>query len=181
MQGLSQKEAQQRLQTFGVNKLPDKVPASAALIFVRQFKSPFIYVLLVAAIVSYFLGHSINSFFILLVLFLNALIGTIQEYSAAKAAEALKHMVPFYASVYRDGKIVRIPTEQLVPGDIVQLVSGDKVPADTRLTMTKNLIVDESMLTGESQPLEKKVAEGDVDESHPITERDDMVLSLIHI
>lgn len=177
MQGLSQKEALQKRQTFGVNKLPDKAPPSAALIFVRQFKSPFIYVLLAAAIVSYFLGQSINSFFILLVLFLNALIGTIQEFSAAKAAEALKHMVPFYASVYRDGKIVRLPTEELVPGDIVQLVSGDKVPADIRLTMVKNFIVDESMLTGESQPQEKQVGGKEIDESHPITERADLVFA----
>ena len=76
MLGLSQKDAQLKLQMVGVNKLPDKAPPSAAAIFVRQFKSPFIYVLLAAAVVSYFLGQSVNSFFIVLVLFLNAFIGT---------------------------------------------------------------------------------------------------------
>lgn len=177
MLGLSQKDAQLKLKMVGVNKLPDKAPPSAAAIFVRQFKSPFIYVLLAAAVVSYFLGQSVNSFFIVLVLFLNAFIGTIQEYSAAKAAEALKNMVPFHTSVYRDGKIVRIPTEELVPDDVVQLVSGDKVPADITLTLSKNLVVDESMLTGESQPQEKKVTHISVEESHPITERKDIVFA----
>ncbi|UAA40580.1 HAD-IC family P-type ATPase [Paraneptunicella aestuarii] len=191
MQGLSTQEAQQRLQQYGVNKLPDKAPPSAPVIFIRQFKSPFIYVLLAAAIVSYFLGQTINSFFILLVLFLNAFIGTIQEFSAAKAAEALKNMVPFHASVYRDGTIVRLPTEELVPGDLVQLVSGDKVPADIHLTRSKNLIVDESMLTGESQPQQKAASDplqyeqqggqsaeyNSQDDSHPITERKDVVFA----
>lgn len=176
--GLTSQEAQHLLETHGANKLPEPKPLSVAVTFARQFKSPFIYVLLAAGVVSYFLGHSVNSFFIILVLFLNALIGTIQEYSAAKAAEALKSMVPYYASVFRDGEIVRLPTEELVPGDVIQLVSGDKVPADIKLHQVNNLIVDESMLTGESAPQEKGLFENQTESAElPITERKDRLFA----
>jgi len=120
------------------------------LVFLHQFKSAFIYVLLVAAIVSFGLGHTVNALFIIAVLLLNATIGTVQEYSAERAASALQKMVPSFAMVYRDGRPVRLDTIDIVPGDWVQLVSGDKVPADLCLNSCHDLQVDESMLTGES-------------------------------
>lgn len=155
MSGLSQIEAQYRLDQYGPNKLPEKKRPGLLLIFVGQFKSPFIYVLLVAAVVSLGIGQTINSGFILAVLLLNATIGTFQEYAAQKAASGLEKMVPHQASVLRDGKPVVIDTINIVPGDIVLLTSGDKVAADLKLLHTKELQIDESMLTGESLATEK--------------------------
>ncbi len=148
--GLSQTEAQTRLQRYGLNQLPEAEYSGLFKIFVRQFKSPFIYVLLVAAIVSAGLGQLLNSVFILVILLLNASIGSFQEYAAERAASGLKKMVPHRATVLRDGKQVTIDSAEIVPGDIVLLASGDKVAADLRLTHTMELEVDESMLTGES-------------------------------
>ena len=148
--GLTCEDATERLRIHGANVLPEKKPSSIFLVFALQFKSSFIYVLLIAAIVSYGLGQTINAWFILAVLFINALIGTIQEYSAERAAAALKKMVPSSTTVIRDGKTIKINSANVVPGDYVQLVSGDKIPADIRLISAQNLHIDESMLTGES-------------------------------
>jgi Ca2+-transporting ATPase len=149
-QGLSSSQAAARLLEYGPNELPEHEPPGLLGIFVCQFKSPFVYVLLAAAVVSWALGQTINSFFIFVVLLINALIGTIQEYSAERAAAALKKMVPFQATVIRDGRTTVINTGDMVPGDYVLLASGDRVPADIHLSDVKELLVDESMLTGES-------------------------------
>lgn len=159
--GLDSVEAVRRQQIYGPNILPGKKPPGLLRIFIRQFRSPFIYVLFVAALVSYFLGHVVNSFFVLVVLFLNAVIGTIQEFSAEKAATSLKKMVPTYALVIRDGKQCQLNSEDLVPGDIVQLVPGDKVPADVKLLEAWDIHVDESMLTGESVAVHKRINKGE--------------------
>ena len=156
--GLTQAEAQQRLQTYGANKLPEPKQPGLIRIFLCQFKSPFIYVLLVAAFVSLVLGQTINSFFIFVVLLINALIGTFQEYAAQKAASGLKKMVPHRATVVRDGVPVIIDSSEIVPGDVVMLASGDKVPADIKLQKFQELEIDESMLTGESIAVEKDAA-----------------------
>jgi len=158
--GLGSKEAARRRQIYGPNVLPGKKPPGFFLIFLRQFRSTFIYVLFVAALVSYFLGHVVNSYFVLAVLFLNAIIGTIQEFSAEKAATSLKKMVPTFAMVIRDGKPCRLNSEDLVPGDIVMLAPGDKVPADVKLLESRELHVDESMLTGESMAAHKRLTRG---------------------
>jgi len=134
----------------GLNVLPERRKSGPLSIFLNQFKSPFIYVLFAAAIVSLGLGQTVNAIFITLVLLINALIGTIQEYAAERAAAALKKMVPSKASVIRDGKTTQIDTSNIVAGDYVLLASGDKVPADIRLVAAHNLQADESMLTGES-------------------------------
>lgn len=155
MAGLSQLEAQQRLGQYGPNKLPEAKRAGLLLIFINQFKSPFIYVLLAAAAISFGIGQTINSVFILAVLILNAAIGSFQEYGAQKAASGLEKMVPHKASVLRDGKTVIVDTIDIVPGDIVLLASGDKVAADLKLIEAKELQIDESMLTGESLATEK--------------------------
>ena len=156
LRGLTGIEARQRLQHEGPNVLPERKARGPLLIFISQFMSPFIYMLLAAAIVSWGLGQQINSYFILVVLLINALIGTAQEYSAARAAAALRKMVPYRATVIRDGKPVQVDTADIVPGDYVQLVSGDRVPADITLQNVHELRVDESMLTGESLPSAKQ-------------------------
>ena len=148
--GLSQAEAERRLQQYGPNLLPEPERPGLLTLFLHQFKSPFIYVLLAAALVSLALGQNINSAFIMAVLLLNAAIGTVQEYAAERAASGLRKMVPHRATVLRDGVPVQIDTEQIVPGDIVLLVSGDKVAADLKLSQSLDLEIDESMLTGES-------------------------------
>ena len=156
---LTSQQAKQALQQYGANVLPETSSASLLLIFARQFKGPFIYVLLAAAVLSFFLGQKINAFFILAVLVINAVIGTVQEFSEEKAATALKKMVPSYASVIRDNQPVKINTEQVVPGDLVQLVPGDKIPADLILATNNGLQIDESMLTGESIAASKSIKE----------------------
>ncbi len=155
MTGLSQVEAQRLLLKHGPNTLPQPKRPGLLFIFVGQFKSPFIYVLLAAALVSLGLGQNINSIFILAVLLLNATIGTFQEYAAQRAASGLEKMVPHCATVLRDGKPIIINSVDIVPGDILLLASGDKVAADLKLIHTKELEVDESMLTGESLATEK--------------------------
>jgi len=159
MKGLSTQEAATRLAESGPNVLPERRRPGPLLIFIRQFKSPFIYVLFAAALVSLGLGQTINAIFIVIVLLLNASIGTIQEYAAQRAATALKKMVPSKATVVRDGRSIQIDTSTLVPGDYVLLSSGDKVPADICLLSAHNLHADESMLTGESIETHKQISQ----------------------
>jgi magnesium-transporting ATPase (P-type) len=154
---LTSKQAEQALKLHGANVLPDTSSVSLLLIFARQFKGPFINVLLAAAVLSFFLGQKINAFFILAVLIINAVIGTVQEFSAEKAATALKKMVPSYASVIRDNQPIKINADQVVPGDLVQLVPGDKIPADLILVSNNGLQINESMLTGESIAASKSI------------------------
>ena len=153
--GLSRNEAEQRLQQYGKNTLPQaRIPGIGA-IFIRQFASPLIYVLLAAAVLSVIIEEWSDAGFISAVLILNAVIGTIQERSALRAATALQSLVRTRCRVLRDGDIHEINAEELVPGDIVLLESGEKVPADIRLLMTHDLAVNESLLTGESLPVLK--------------------------
>jgi len=168
--GLSSEEVDKRLEQYGYNVLPEQHKDGPIGIFVRQFNSPFIYVLLAAALVSFGLGQNLNGIFIFAVLLINATIGTIQEYSAQRAASALKKMVPQYASVIRDGVPKKINATELVPGDIVQLASGDKVPADLQLQQCQSLLVNESILTGESLASMKQVGTN-IPEDTPLSER----------
>lgn len=170
MTGLSSEEVDKRLEQYGYNVLPEQRKDGPIGIFVRQFNSPFIYVLLAAALASFGLGQNLNGIFIFAVLLINATIGTIQEYSAQRAASALKKMVPQYASVIRDGVPKKINATELVPGDIVQLASGDKVPADLQLQQCQSLLVNESILTGESLASMKSVCTN-IREDTPLSER----------
>lgn len=170
-QGLSSNEAEQRLQRYGPNRLPEAASAGIPVIFLRQFLSPFIYILFIAAAASLLLNQIPNAIFINAVLVLNAVIGTFQEYSAQKSAAALRNLVKGNCQVLRDGQVKKMDVEQLVPGDVVLLVSGDKVPADINLLDAVDLTVDESMLTGESLATEK-LAGGDTAEDSPLAERD---------
>lgn len=153
--GLSRDEAAERLERFGRNTLPRAKPLSIQMLFLRQFLSPLIYVLLAAAAVSFFLERMTDAIFILAVLLINAIIGTAQEYSAERNIESLRDMVRTYARVVREGESFEVDAEECVPGDIVLLEEGMKVPADLRLIETHALEVDESLLTGESTPVSK--------------------------
>ena len=153
--GLSAREAADRLAQFGRNALPRARAPGAGLLFLRQFKSPLIYVLLAATLASLLLRDWSDAGFILAVLLVNATIGTYQEYSAERSAEALRSLVAPRAIVERGGISHDIDAELLVPGDIAHLESGVKIPADLRLISAQNLSVDESLLTGESLTVAK--------------------------
>ncbi len=153
--GLSHAEAKLRLQQYGFNSLPQKKPPSLAEVFLRQFLGPFIYVLLLAAIVSMALNEWTDAGFIFAVLIINAVIGTYQEYNAEHSAAALQNLISSHARVMREGEANEIDSRELVPGDIVLLESGGRVPADLRLLDSSRLSIDESLLTGESQASNK--------------------------
>jgi magnesium-transporting ATPase (P-type) len=176
MTGLSTEEAVKRLAEFGPNRLPEKSGESAVRIFARQFNSPFIYVLFAAAVASAALGQYLNSFFVFMVLLINASIGTVQEYSAQRAAIALTKLVPQYAVVIRDGVTCRLEAADLVPGDIVLLASGDKVPADLALLECGGLLVDESSMTGESLAVVKRIGTS-IPSDATIAERTDLAFA----
>ncbi len=169
-QGLTSAEAAARLAEYGPNRLPEAPLPGALSIFIRQFLSPFIYILLIAAAASLALGQIPNAVFIFAVLLLNAGIGTVQEYSAQRSAAALRNMTRGEAHVIRDGVPRRIDAEDVVPGDVVLLSSGDKVPADLRLDTSFSLTVDESLLTGESIAVSKDERADVVDET-PLADR----------
>lgn len=154
--GLSRPEALARLQRYGPNRLPTVIGRSALIRFLLQFHNILIYVLLGSAAVTAMLGHLIDTGVILAVVIANAIIGYIQEGKAERAMEAIRHMLAPRANIIRDGERISIEGEQLVPGDIVLLEAGDKVPADLRLLTAHGLSVQESVLTGESVPVEKQ-------------------------
>ncbi|MBN1455214.1 MAG: HAD-IC family P-type ATPase, partial [Methanomicrobia archaeon] len=153
-EGLTAAEAQARLQQYGYNELPIK-KRSPLITFIMQFHSSLIYVLLVAAVITAFLDMWMDTTVILAVVFANTIIGFIQEEKAEAAAEALEKLMSLECTVIRDSREEDIPARELVPGDIVLLKEGDKVPADLRLFYSKNLHADEATLTGESVPVSK--------------------------
>jgi Ca2+-transporting ATPase len=155
--GLSQEEAQKRLQEFGPNELKKEKGKSPIKLFVEQFADILIIILLIATGLSIYLGELIDAVVIIAIVMACAILGFVEEYRSEKALEALKKMTAPTAMVLRDGKEEKIQTISLVPGDIVLLYTGDKVPADARLVEAINLKVDEASLTGESSPVNKDV------------------------
>jgi len=153
--GLSTEEAESRRSEHGPNRLPKAKPVTVWQIFLRQFKNPLIYILAIAAIVSFAIGEETDAGFIALVLLVNALVGGIQEWRAERSSQALQQLIRTRATVIRDGETRDIDGEDVVPGDIVLLESGYRVPADIRLVSTHSLEIDESALTGESAPVLK--------------------------
>jgi len=154
--GLTAPEAKARLEKYGYNEL--KVKKRSSLIrFLRQFHNALLYILIVAAIVTFFLGHHTDTYVIIGVVLATAIIGFIQEGKAETSLEALKRMMTPECNVLRDGERKTIATRELVPGDVVVLEGGHRVPADLRLFSAKNLSVDEAALTGESVPVNKNV------------------------
>jgi Ca2+-transporting ATPase len=156
--GLDAQEAARRLALLGANELPQTGPPGLVRVFLSQFLSPLIYILLAAAVVSLAIREHSDAIFIFAVLLLNAVIGTAQEYSAQKAAAALQRLVPTTTRVLRGGDAYELDAGLLVPGDLVFLESGDRLPADLRLISAHELQVDESLLTGESLAVSKDAA-----------------------
>jgi len=156
--GLPDHEIEERIKRYGLNKLAEEEKISKLRILLHQFLSPLIYILMIAAVVTAFLGEYIDMGVILAVVILNATIGYFQEYKAEESVRSLKKMVVPKARVIRGGKEKEIHSENLVPGDIVLLTSGVRVPADLRLFSAIELKIDEAMLTGESIPAEKMVS-----------------------
>ena len=148
--GLSQADVERRLQLYGPNLLPERGATPLWKILLRQFASPLIYILVAAAVVSVLIGDVKDAAFIAAVLALNAVIGTYQEWQAEQSSHALKKLLRMHAQVERDSEVREIMAEEVVPGDVLWLESGNRVPADIRLLSTQGLEVDESLLTGES-------------------------------
>jgi P-type Ca2+ transporter type 2C len=154
-QGLSSLLAEQRLKEYGLNKLEEKKKRPAWMFFLNQFKDFMILILVIAAIISGIMGDKADAIIIIVIVFLNAIVGFLQEYRAEKAMEALQKMAASHATVLRDGTTHIIPSENLVPGDIVLLEAGNTIPADIRLIDSHSLRIIESSLTGESIPVDK--------------------------
>lgn len=154
--GLSHKEAKKRLKKVGPNELKKVKKLSALKLLISQFTNPLVVVLLVSALISYFVtGESVDASLIMIIVIFNAVIGFKQEYTAEKIIESLKKMATPRARVIRNGTLETIPSQHVVPGDIILLETGDIVPADARIIECYNFYVLESILTGESTPVEK--------------------------
>jgi len=153
--GLSSAEAAKRLEEFGPNELQARGRVSPWSILLEQFQNVLIIILLLATALSAFLGHGVEAIAITVIVLFAVVLGFIQEFRAERAIEALREMAAPFATVIRDGRDQRIPARDLVPGDLVMLATGDKIPADARLTEAVNLQTVEAALTGESAPVEK--------------------------
>jgi len=157
--GLTSHEVRERQTRFGLNTLPVNAGHGALIRFLMQFNSPLIYVLMAAAVVTAVIGEWVDTGVILAVVLVNAVVGYIQEQRASKALEALAELTRTQAIVIRDGEAQTIDSLHLVPGDVVLLDAGDKVPADLRMYESTELRVDESALTGESVPVDKRCSD----------------------
>ncbi len=174
-QGLDSEAARERLQRYGGNVLESEQLRPAWRRFLDQFNNLLMLILLVAAVASFLLGHAIDAFAIAGVVIIIALIGFIQEGKAEEALAAIRGMLSPKASVLRDGRRTVIPAEELVPGDVVLLESGDRVPADLRLLEARRFLTQEAALTGESLPVEKGTGTCDADTD--LAERSNMAFA----
>jgi Ca2+-transporting ATPase len=172
--GLTSTEAAKRLIETGPNEIQEAKRISAWEILLEQFKNILILILLGATVISLFLGHGVESIVIAVIVLFAVFLGFIQEYRAERAIEALRQMAAPTASVFRDGVEVEVPARDLVPGDVILLHTGDRIPADARLLEAVNLQVEEAALTGESVPVEKHIQllSGD---NLPVGDRKNMV------
>lgn len=173
--GLSASEAEGRRRRYGPNVLPEAKRRSAIRRLLAQFNNILIYFLLVAAVAAAVLGHGIDAVVIVAVVLLNATVGFIQEGRAEQALDAIRRMIAPEAAVLRDGRRTRVAVRDLVPGDVVLLEAGDRVPADLRLVRVRRLMIDEALLTGESLAAEKD--EQPVAEEAPLGDRRSMAFS----
>ncbi|GAB4224984.1 MAG: hypothetical protein Tsb0032_30520 [Kiloniellaceae bacterium] len=174
--GLSEAEASARLARYGENRLPRREGTPVFTLYLRQFTSPLVYLLLAATVVSLFIGDWTDAIFIFVVLQVNAVIGVVQEWKAEQSAAALDRMMQTMATVLRDGQPRSLPATELVPGDLVRLESGALVPADLRLLSQKEISINESLLTGESLPVDKD-AEAILHEAVPMAERRNLLFA----
>ncbi len=173
-EGLTWEQANDRLRVHGKNTIPEGKTDSLFVLFLRQFKSPLIFVLVAASVVVFFLGEFIDAGVILFVLVFNAVVGVFQEGKAQNTLSALKQFVQTNATVLREGKEIIIPDSDIVPGDILILQEGEKIAADARILESENLSVAEAALTGESHPVRKISDPIDV-ENLPVSDQRNMV------
>jgi len=173
--GLTTEGAAARKTRFGANRLPEAPRRSALWRILLQFHNLLIYVLIGAAVLAAAIGHAVDAIVVLAVVVINAVIGFIQEGRAESALEAIRSMIDPRATVMRDGRRKVVAAEDIVPGDLVLLEPGDRVPADLRLTKTRNLRIDEAALTGESVPVDKDAKP--VPSGAPLAERNSMAFS----
>jgi len=173
--GLSEAEAAERLARYGANRLAATRSRSALVRLLLQFHNVLIYMLMGAAVITALLGHAVDTFVILVVVVLNAVIGFVQEGRAEKALDAIRRMILPRTTVRRDGRRKSVAAEHVVPGDIVLLEAGDRVPADLRLVRARNLRIDEALLTGESVPVDKSTEP--VSEDAPLGDRASMAFT----
>ena len=174
-EGISSHEAQKRLKFWGFNEITTKKKKNLLVIFLSQFKSPLIYILLLAAVVTYFLRHTVDTWVILGVVFFNALFGLFHELKAERALEALSKLMALKTRVKRDGVLLELPALELVPGDVVEISPETKIPADLRIIQQDDLRIDEAMLTGESIPEEKNTEV--LSTQTPVADRKNMLFS----
>ncbi len=178
-EGLSEAEAHALLRKYGPNQLRPKRQVNAVTLFMKQFTSPIILILLFAAVLSFFLGDPTDSIIIMAIVLFSGMLGFWQEYEASAAVEDLMALVQLKAMVIRDGTEIEIPFEDVVPGDIVILNAGDGVPGDSRIIDSKALFVDEAALTGEAYPVEKQAA--DLNADTPLAKRTNSLFMGTHI
>lgn len=171
--GLTSEEAKRRLELYGPNEIPEEKRFVPLKILFEQVKSLLVWLLIFATIASVMIGELSDAIAIAVILVLNIVLGFIQEYRAEKAVELLRKLATPKAKVLRNGIETEIPSTEVVPGDVVILRAGDRVPADLRLVECVNLKIDESLLTGESEPVEKTIEP--LPESTPLPERRNMV------
>lgn len=171
--GLTTERYKRVLAEKGLNEISEKKKKPLIFKFFKQFHSPLVYILLFATIISILINHLVDAIVIFAVVLINAIVGFFQERKAEKAIDLLKTMVVSYAKVYRDGELIKVPSSQIVPGDVIFLEEGDKVPADARLIEINNLKTQEASLTGESFPQEKNIKI--LPEGTSITDRTNMV------
>lgn len=171
-QGLSSEEASSRLDKYGKNELEEEEKVSPLVLFLEQFTDFLILILLVAATLSLILGKQVDFYLIIAIVIGNGIFGFIQDWKAEKSIRALKEMASPEATVHRDGDKKLIPVEEVVPGDVIYLEQGSAIPADARLISQHSLKVDESALTGESEPISKDTLE--VEDSAELAERRNM-------
>lgn len=174
-EGLSQKEAEIRLERYGKNIIEEVYKISPFKIFIKQFKSFLIYILLLAVAFSLAIKHFVDASVIFAIVILNASLGFFQQYKAEKSIINLRKLLKPEVRVFRNGKLKQISSEYLVPGDLIRLAEGDKITADCRLTSIENLEVNEAILTGESAPVEKFLEP--LKENIILAERNNMLFS----
>ena len=160
MVGLSTSEAQKRLKKFGLNQLSEKRKASLIKVFLSQFNDFMVWVLIGATVISGLMGDVADAITILIIVLVNAILGFVQEFKTEKSLEALKDLAAPTCKVYRDGKIKVIQSAELTIGDVVILEAGDRVPADGEFYECSGIVVDESLLTGESVGVNKEDKKG---------------------
>jgi len=158
-EGISYREAEERLIRFGANELPQNESESVWKLFFHQFNNPLMYIMMAAVAVSYFTGIVSDTIFISIVAISNVLVGFYQEHKANKSLSALKNLIKNKSHIIRSDKEQEIDVAEIVPGDIIILRAGDRIPADARILECSNLKVNEASLTGESKPVEKQTAE----------------------